>query len=48
MNKDSIAEGIFPVLKMVEKGDISPENASKLLSMHILALFRIWKGDENG
>jgi hypothetical protein len=48
MEKDDIAKGLVPFLQLLEDGNISTENCSKLLSMHILALFEIWKNEQGG
>jgi hypothetical protein len=48
MEKDDIKKGLIPFLQLLEDGNISAENCASLLSIHILALFEIWKKEQGG
>jgi hypothetical protein len=46
MDKKEIADSLMPILRMLELGQISPGNASSLIASHILALFEVWKKEQ--
>lgn len=48
MERDDVAKGLVSILQLLEDGNISVENCSKILSVHILSLFEIWKKEQGG